>query len=208
MSQHTQKSVLHDRRQRCALYARVSTLDQEPENQLQELRRYAEARGWTATEYIDHGVSGAKDRRPSLDRLVADSRRRRFDVLVVWRLDRLGRNLRHLVVLLDELRAVGVEFVSLGEGIDATTPAGKLQLHILAALAEFERARIGERVRAGLARVRASGRQLGRPAVTVADADIERTRHLSVRDAARALGVSRSVAHRARVSQKPARIAS
>ncbi len=79
---------------RAAVYARVSTLDQEPENQLQELRRYVEARDWTAQEYTDHGVSGAKDRRPALDRLVTDAKRRRFDVLVVWRLDRLGRNLR------------------------------------------------------------------------------------------------------------------
>src|SRR4029077_8301239 len=135
---------------RAAIYARVSTSDQEPENQLQELRRYAEARGWTAAEYIDKGVSGAKDRRPSLDRLVSDARRRRFDVLVVWRLDRLGRNLKHLVTLLEDVHAVGVACVSLGEGIDCTTAAGRLQLHVLAALAEFERARIAERVLAGL----------------------------------------------------------
>ena len=102
---------------RAAIYARVSTLDQEPENQLAELRRYVHARSWAeAAEYVDHGVSGARDRRPALDRLVADARRRRVDVLVVWRLDRLGRNLRHLVTLLDELHAVGVAFVSLGEG--------------------------------------------------------------------------------------------
>ena len=86
-----------------ALYARVSTLDQEPENQLVELRRYVEARGWTAAEYVDHGVSGAKDRRPALDTLVRDAKLRHFSVLVVWRLDRLGRNLRHLVTFLDEL---------------------------------------------------------------------------------------------------------
>src|SRR5216683_911141 len=113
---------------KAAIYARVSTLDQEPENQLAELRRYVEARGWTAVEYVDKGVSGAKDRRPALDRLVADAARRRFDVLVVWRLDRLGRNLRHLVTLIDELTAVGVGFASLGEGIDTQTPSGRLQL--------------------------------------------------------------------------------
>ena len=123
---------------RAAIYARVSTVDQEPKNQLRELRRYVEARGWEATEFVDRGVSGAKDRRPALDRLVNDAKRRRFDVLVCWRLDRLGRNLRHLVTLLDDLQALGVAFVSLGEGIDCTTPAGRLQLHILAALAEFE----------------------------------------------------------------------
>jgi DNA invertase Pin-like site-specific DNA recombinase len=148
---------------KAAIYARVSTLDQQPENQLQELRRYVEARGWTAVEYVDRGVSGAKDRRPALDELVRDAKRRRFDVLVCWRLDRLGRNLRHLILLLDELQAVGVAFVSLAEGIDATTPAGRLQLHVLGAIAEFERARIAERVRAGLARAKAQGKRLGRP---------------------------------------------
>ena len=135
---------------RAAIYARVSTFDQEPENQLLELRRYGTARGWQTTEYVDRGVSGAKDSRPSLDALVRDAKRRRFDTLVVWRLDRLGRNLRHLILLLEELQVLGVAFVSLSEGIDATTPAGKLQLHILGAIAEFERARIAERVRAGL----------------------------------------------------------
>ncbi len=124
---------------RAAIYARVSTLDQEPENQLAELRQYVTARSWTAREYVDKGVSGAKDRRPALDQLVRDAKRRQFDVLVCWRLDRLGRSLKHLVTLLDELQVLGIAFVSLAEGIDATTPAGKLQMHILAATAEFER---------------------------------------------------------------------
>jgi DNA invertase Pin-like site-specific DNA recombinase len=183
---------------RAAIYARVSTFDQEPENQLAELRRYATTRGWDVVEHVDRGVSGAKDRRPALDRLLADARRRRFDVLVVWRLDRLGRNLRHLVMLFEELQALGISFVSLAEGIDATTPAGKLQMHILAAIAEFERARIAERVKAGLARVRAAGVRLGRPPAIVDPARLEATAHLSVRDAAATLGVSRSVLHRAR----------
>jgi DNA invertase Pin-like site-specific DNA recombinase len=148
---------------RAALYARVSTLDQHTDNQLVELRRYAAARGWDMVEHVDHGVSGAKDRRPALDAMVADAKRRRFDAVVVWRLDRLGRNLKHLITLIDELQALGIAFVSLGEGIDATTPAGKLQLHILAAIAEFERARIQERVRAGRARAKAQGKRLGRP---------------------------------------------
>ena len=139
---------------RAAIYARVSTFDQEPENQLQELRRYVEARGWTRQEYVDRGVSDSKDRRPALDQMIAEAKRRRFDVLVCWRLDRLGRNLRHLVTMLDDLQAIGVAFVSMGEGIDCTTPAGKLQLHILAALAEFEREHIRERVLAGLRRAR------------------------------------------------------
>src|ERR1700674_3412202 len=122
---------------RCAIYARVSTLDQEPENQLGELRRYVEARSWTAVEYVDRGVSGAKDRRPALDQLVVDARRRRFDVLVCWRLDRLGRNLKHLITLLDDLQALGIAFVTLGESIDTTTPAGRLELHILSAISQF-----------------------------------------------------------------------
>ena len=189
---------------RCAVYARVSTSEQTCDNQLIELRRYVEARGWTATEFVDSGVSGTTDRRPALDALMKDAKRRRFDVLVVWRLDRLGRTLKHLVTLLEDVQAVGIAFVSLGEGIDCTSAAGRLQLHVLAALAEFERARIAERVRAGLARVRASGKRLGRPATTVAMTDLERTGHLSVRDAAGVLGVSRSIVHRARLSRKPA----
>jgi DNA invertase Pin-like site-specific DNA recombinase len=188
---------------KAAIYARVSTLDQEPENQLAELRRYVEARGWTAVEYVDRGVSGAKDRRPALDRLVADAKRRRLDVLVCWRLDRLGRNLKHLITLLDELQSLGVSFVSLAEGIDATTPAGKLQMHILGAIAEFERGRIVERVRAGLARARAEGKRLGRQPYDIANARFEAVSHLSLRDAARTIGVSRSVVHRWRLSRKP-----
>jgi DNA invertase Pin-like site-specific DNA recombinase len=189
---------------RAAVYARVSTLDQEPENQLQELRRYVEARGWSAVEYVDRGVSGAKDRRPALDQLVADARRRRFDVLVCWRLDRLGRSLKHLITLLDELQAVGVAFVSLAEGIDATTPAGKLQMHILGAIAEFERGRIVERVRAGLVRAKAQGQRLGRPRREIDPERLATVAGLPVREAARRLGVPRSTLQRW-VAQKPAK---
>ena len=182
---------------RAAVYARVSTLDQEPENQLAELRQYVRARSWPeAVEYVDKGVSGSKDRRPALDRLVRDATRRGFDVLVVWRLDRLGRNLRHLVTLLDELHAIGVSFVSLGEGIDCTTPAGRLQLHVLAALAEFEKARIAERVAAGLARARRNGTRLGRPEKHVSERVLAPVRNLPVLEAARRLGVSRATAYR------------
>ena len=181
---------------RAAIYARVSTFDQEPENQLQEVRRYVGARGWQATEYVDKGVSGAKDSRPALDTLVRDAKRRKFDTLVVWRLDRLGRNLRHLILLLEELQALGVAFVSLSEGIDATTPAGKLQLHILGAIAEFERARIAERVKAGLQRARAQGKRLGRPRRVVPESRLAPVRGLSIRHAATVLGVSPATAHR------------
>jgi DNA invertase Pin-like site-specific DNA recombinase len=181
---------------RAAVYARVSTFDQEPENQLAELRRYTTARGWTLQEYVDRGVSGAKDRRPALDQLVGDARRRRFDVLVCWRLDRLGRNLKHLITLLEDLQALGVAFVSLNEGIDATTPAGKLQMHILGAIAEFERGRIVERVRAGLARARIEGTRLGRPPRRISTDNLAHVRGLPVREVAARLGVSRSTAHR------------
>jgi DNA invertase Pin-like site-specific DNA recombinase len=181
---------------KAAIYARVSTLDQEPENQLQELRRYVEARHWASTEFVDRGVSGAKDRRPALDALLKDAKRRRFDVLVCWRLDRLGRNLKHLITLLDELQSVGVAFVSLTEGIDATTPAGKLQMHILGAIAEFERERIRERVMAGLQRARMQGQRLGRPRAPVPIEWVHRVSGLPIDEAAVTLGVSRSTVKR------------
>src|SRR5687768_13273787 len=154
---------------RTALYARVSSHDQNAENQLLELRAYAERRGWTVVEYADRGISGAKDSRPALDALMRDAKRRKFDALLVWRLDRLGRSLRHLIITLEELQHLGIAFVSLGEGIDTSTPAGRLQLHILGAMAEFERARIAERVRFGLARAKAQGKRLGRPRRRVTD---------------------------------------
>lgn len=181
---------------RAAIYARVSTLEQEPENQLAELRRYCELRGWSLREYVDKGISGAKDRRPALDELLRDAKRRRFDILVCWRLDRLGRNLRHLILLLDELQALGIGFVTLNEGIDTSTPAGKLQLHILSAIAEFERERIRERVVAGLRRAKADGVRIGRPRVRRGADALAEVRGLPVREAAKRLGVSRATAHR------------
>ena len=181
---------------KAALYARVSTLEQEPENQLAELRLYAAARGWETSQYVDHGVSGSQDRRKALDALVQDVRRRRVDVVVCWRLDRLGRGLRHLVALLDEFHALGVSFVSLNEGIDATTPAGRLQLHVLGAIAEFERARIAERVKAGLARARAKGKHLGRPKAVIPTAKVAAVSHLSTKQAATELRVSVSTLRR------------
>ncbi len=148
---------------RVALYARVSTNEQSCENQLLEIRHFCVVRGWGAGhEYRDEGISGVSTR-PALQKLMADARRRRFDVLVVWRLDRLGRNLRDLLMHIEELSTLGIGFVSLGEGLDLTTPAGRLQCHLLAALAEFERERIRERVLAGLARARKHGTRLGRP---------------------------------------------
>ena len=140
---------------RVAMYVRVSRLDQQPENQIQELRRYVAARGRETTEFVEHGVSGAKDRRPALDALLAQVRRRRVEVVVCWKLDRLGRNLSHLVNTLQEFRALGVDFVTLGEGIDTSTPAGRLMFGLLASIAEFERERLRERTLLGLDRARA-----------------------------------------------------
>ena len=122
--------------------------------------------------------------------------------LVCWRLDRLGRNLRHLITLLEELQALGVAFVSLAEGIDATTPAGKLQMHILGAIAEFERARIAERVRVGMQRAKSAGRHVGRRRRDVSDEEIAAVAGMSLRRAANALGVSKSFLHTWRLSRR------
>ena len=178
---------------------------QPSENQVAELQQYIEARGWTAREYVDEGVSGSTNRRPALDELLQDAKRRRFDVLVCWRLDRLGRNLRHLILFLEELQSLGIAFVSLAEGIDATSPAGRLQMHILGAIAEFERARISERVVAGLARAKRQGKTLGRPVAQVPTERLATVEGLSVSKGAKRLGVSRSTLKRwrKRVQQTP-----
>ncbi|HXG72449.1 MAG TPA: recombinase family protein [Gemmatimonadaceae bacterium] len=184
---------------RAAIYVRVSTLDQNVDNQLDELKKYVQLRGWPeAVVYADHGVSGSKDRRPALDDLLKAARRRDIDVVVCWRLDRLGRSLRHLLNVLQELEALGVGFISLGEGLDLTTPGGRLHMHLLGAFAEFERCRIQERVRAGLARARRAGKRLGRPPRRITSRELQLTRDLSLRAAARELGVSSTHVHRAR----------
>src|SRR5688572_10771077 len=174
---------------RIAIYARVSKQDQTAENQLLELRRYAVARGWTdSAEYIDQGVSGAKDRRPALDQLTADVKRHTVQTVVTWSLDRLGRNLRHLVLLMDEWQARGVTFVTMREGIDTSTPAGRMAAGLFSVIAEFERARIQERVHAGLARARSQGKTLGRRRHASAGR-LEEARGKSHAEAARLLGV-------------------
>jgi len=152
-----------------AIYARVSTLrEQNPEMQLAELRAYAERRGWViSAEYVDIGVSGAKESRPEFDRLMADAHARRFDAIACWKLDRLGRSLRHLVVTIEDLQAYGVAFVSLRDNLDLSTPSGRLMFHVVAAMAEFERALIRERVAAGISAARARGQRIGRPRVYV-----------------------------------------
>jgi DNA invertase Pin-like site-specific DNA recombinase len=150
---------------KAALYARVSTqMAQDPAMQLRELRDYCERRGWeVAGEYIDVGISGARERRPELDRLVADSRRRRFDAVLVYRYDRFARSLRQLVNALAEFDALGIQFVSLHEGVDTSTPNGRLVFGIFASIAEFERELIRDRVRSGVAAAKARGKRLGRP---------------------------------------------
>src|SRR5438445_13416154 len=155
---------------RAALYARVSTGEQSTETQLHALRRYAEARGWGIHEFVDHGVSGAKERRPALDRLVKAARARQVDVVVVTKLDRLARSTHHLVSLGRELATLGVDLVVLDQQIDTTTPSGRLLFHVLAAIAEFERDLISERVKAGLERAKAKGIRLGRPTARVSEA--------------------------------------
>lgn len=184
-----------------ALYARVSTSNghQDPQMQLRELREYVERRGWVIIEeYIDT-VSGAKDSRPAFNRLMADAHRGRFDAVLVWKLDRFGRSLRHLVNALAELEALGVAFISLRDNLDLSTPSGRLMFQIIGAMAEFERALIQERVKAGLRNARAKGKRLGRPrvAVNVKELSILREQGLSWAQITNETGVSKGTARRA-----------
>lgn len=151
---------------RVALYARVSTADkgQDPDLQLRELREFAANRGWRVVdEYVDRGHSGAKESRPALNRMMADARRRKFDVLAVWKLDRFGRSLKHVVTSLADLQSLGITFVSLRDGFDLTTPSGRAMLGMVAVMAEFERELIRERVKAGMANAKRKGIRIGRP---------------------------------------------
>jgi DNA invertase Pin-like site-specific DNA recombinase len=160
---------------RVAIYARVSTSNngQDPTVQTRELREYCERRGWIITsEYIDIGVSGSKEKRPELNKLITDAHLRRFDVVLVWKLDRFGRSLRHLVNSLAELESLGIDFVSLRDNLDLTTPSGRLMFQIIGAMAEFERALIQERVKAGMRNARAKGRRIGRPPQTPLSAEL------------------------------------
>jgi DNA invertase Pin-like site-specific DNA recombinase len=153
---------------RAAIYTRVSLSGQSVEMQTRDLRQLAERRGFEiVNEYTDAGVSGAKDSRPALDAMLTDARRGKFRVLLVWRLDRLGRSLANLIRLLENFRAWNVELVSFSEGLDFTTTTGKLMFQLLSAFGEFERECIRERVRAGLRNAKARGKRLGRPRVGV-----------------------------------------
>jgi len=186
---------------RVALYARVSTFNnQDPEMQLAELREYAGRRGWQIVEeFTDQGVSGSKESRPALNRLMSDACRRRFDAVLVWKIDRFGRSLKHLVNALAELAALGVAFISLRDNLDLSTPSGRLMFQIIGAMAEFERALIQERVRAGIRNARAKGKRLGRPRVVVDASQIAslRARGTSWAQIKAELGVSKGTAQRA-----------
>ena len=167
--------------------------------QLRELRLFANARGWEiAGEYVDVGISGSKDSRPELNRLMADAHKRRFDVIVVWRFDRFARSVSHLLRALETFNALGVAFVSLSEQMDTTTPAGKMVFTVLGAVAELERSLIVERVKAGLRNARAKGKRLGRPPVNVDAVRIGRlrSRGRSIREIAYELGYTRSLVHK------------
>ncbi len=155
---------------KAAIYARVSTSNhgQDPHVQTRELREHCVRRGWEiADEYVDSGISGTKERRPQLDRLLADCRRRRVDIVLVYRYDRFARSLRHLVNALEEFRALGIDFISLHEGVDTSTPNGRLVFGIFASIAEFERELIRDRVKSGIAAARSKGKILGRPRLAV-----------------------------------------
>jgi DNA invertase Pin-like site-specific DNA recombinase len=185
---------------KAAIYSRVSTSDQNVSMQLDELRAYCERRGFeVADEYVDSAVSGAKESRPALNRLLVDARRRRFDAVLVYRYDRFARSLRQLVNALGEFDALGIHFISLHEGVDTSTPSGRLVFGIFGTIAEFERSLITERVKSGQAAAKRRGVRFGRPRVQVDPeklADLRR-QGLSYASIAKATGVSVSTVFRA-----------
>ncbi len=192
---------------RVAIYARVSTTDQDPSLQLDELTQYASARGLQVVgTYLDQGISGARSQRPELDALVGAARRREFDALLVWRLDRLARSVRHLTTLAGELEALGVDLIVPGQAIDTSTPTGRLLFNVLGAIAEFERDLIRDRVVAGMKAAQRRGRAVGRPQRLTGDqrARVVRLRRAgrSLREIASLLGVSKSTVGRALAGAK------
>ena len=195
---------MSDSRKTVAIYARVSTLEQNCEVQLQDLRRFAGQRFTLHREYIDVGVSGAQRNRPELAMLMKDARKRLFDVVLVWKFDRFARSLKHLIESLDDFSSLGIDFVSNTEGVDTTTPSRQLLFHIVGAVAQFERDLIAERVRAGLAHARAMGKHIGRPRAAV---DVDAVRGLrfngeSLRNIAKTLGIPVSRVRRALVPRE------
>jgi len=182
---------------RVALYARVSTTDQSTDSQLLDLRRYVADRGWHLhREYTDNGISGSKDNRPALNELMDDAKKRRFDVVLVWRFDRFARSTKHLILALEEFKNLAIDFVSYQENIDTSSPLGSAIFTIISAVAQLERDIIAERVKAGLRRAKENGKKLGRPQVEV---DLERVKALrtkgySTRAIAEELGLTKSTA--------------
>src|SRR5216683_981670 len=189
---------------RAVIYLRVSTLDQTTANQERELREIADRMGCEIVKvYKDHGISGAKgrDKRPAFDKLCRDAARREFDMVMVWSVDRLGRSLQDLVGFLSELHALNIDLFLRQQGLDTTTPAGKAMFQMLGVFAEFERAMIAERVRAGLARARSEGKRLGRPRINgvtenAIRAALKQKDRPGVRQVAAQLGVSTGTVQR------------
>jgi len=179
---------------RAAVYGRVSTLDQNPDLQFRELRAYAKKRGWETREFVDHGVSGSETRRPQLAAMTEALFRHEFQVVLVWRFDRLFRSVKHMVEFFELCRASKIDFVSLTEQVDTNTPIGRLSFHIFAAIAEFERELIRERVLAGLAAAKARGVRLGRPEkrLDLSRVMADRRAGRSLAEIAREYGVSKS----------------
>jgi DNA invertase Pin-like site-specific DNA recombinase len=192
----------HPPNKRVALYSRVSTKNngQDPETQLIALREYAGNRGFAISgEYVDIGISGSKERRPELDRLMTAARLRKIDVVLVARFDRFARSVRHLVNAMEEFSSLGVDFISLNEAIDTSSPMGRMVFTIIGAVAELERSLIRERVVMGLDRVRKQGRPLGRPRVDVDAVQVRALRRLghSWNEIAAELQVGRGTVQRA-----------
>ena len=180
---------------RAALYMRVSTVDQHPETQLYDLRSLAAQRGLEVVQEYTDKISGVKARRPGLDQLMADARRRRFDVVVVWAFDRMARSVRHLLETLDDLNHQNIEFISFRENIDTGGPLGRAIVVIVGAIAELERNLIIERVRAGMRRAKLEGRQIGQRPLDVDRVGIlgDRARGLSLSQVAEGHGISRAM---------------
>src|ERR1700690_1913708 len=179
---------------RVAIYTRVSTIDQHPETQLYDLREMAKQRGYEIVcEYSDK-ISGAKQKRPGLDQLLADARRHKFDTVLVWAFDRMARSVRHFLEILDELNHEGIEFVSFRENIDTGGPLGRAMVVIVGAIAELEKNLIVERVRAGMRRARLEGRQIGRSPLKIDRAQLidDRRSGMSLSQVAKKHRVSRA----------------
>jgi len=184
---------------RAAIYARISTLRQDEGMQMSDLRELAQRHKWEiVTEYIDRGVSGSKESRAELNKLMKDAKRRKFDVVMVWKFDRFARSLKHLITALAEFDHLGIDFVSHQEAVDTSTPAGKALFSMIAVMAEFERELIRERVMAGLENAKRKGIQLGRRETLfdVNEAILMRKEGKSWREISKKLGVSKTVVYR------------